>query len=419
MKNLQALRERLQEQNRESRKLLDEKGSQTWTVDDQKKFDGFQDEAERLSRQITAHESLIAKDQAENFTDVEEHNIARNGKNGKELTAAEKALNVWMRKSFKDQTVEEVQAIRNTMSTTTGSQGGFSVESDIARQLIDLLKAYGWVRRVASRLLTSQGNPLSYPSSDGTSEVGEWIAQNTTATALDPSFGTVALNVFKASSKIVAVPLELLQDSVIDIQAMVFKRLADRIGRVSNIGYTTGGGTVDPNGLVTAASVGKIGIVGQTLTIIYDDLVDMIDSLDAAYLDVPTSLPEMPGVAPGWMFSQTLRKVLRKLKDTAGRPLWTPSYDGGIGSRATTPDNLMGYPVYINNDFAVPAANAKSLAFGNLQRYMIRDAMELTLFRFDDSAYIKLGQIGFLAWARTGGNLLDVNSVKLYQHSAT
>ena len=68
---------------------------------------------------------------------------------------------------------------------------------------------------------------------------------------------------------------------------------------------------------------------------------------------------------------------------------------------------------------AVPAANAKSLAFGNYKRYMIRDAMELTMFRFDDSAYMKLGQVGFLAWARTGGNLLDVNSVKLYQHSAT
>jgi len=67
----------------------------------------------------------------------------------------------------------------------------------------------------------------------------------------------------------------------------------------------------------------------------------------------------------------------------------------------------------------VPAANAKSLAFGNLHRYMIRDAMEVTMFRFDDSAYMKLGQIGYLAWARVGGNLMDVNSVKLYQHSAT
>jgi len=145
--------------------------------------------------------------------------------------------------------------------------------------------------------------------------------------------------------------------------------------------------------------------------------VDLIDSLDAAYLDVPASTPQMPGIEPGFMLSQTMRRVVRKIKDTAGRPIWTPSFDEGLSS--ATPDRLLGYPVYIDNDLAVPAANAKSLAFGNLHRYMIRDAMEVTMFRFDDSAYMKLGQVGFLAWARTGGNLTDVNSVKLYQHSAT
>jgi len=45
--------------------------------------------------------------------------------------------------------------------------------------------------------------------------------------------------------------------------------------------------------------------------------------------------------------------------------------------------------------------------------------MEVSIFRFTDSAYTKLGQVGFLAWARAGGNLLDTNGVKLYQHSAT
>jgi HK97 family phage major capsid protein len=32
--------------------------------------------------------------------------------------------------------------------------------------------------------------------------------------------------------------------------------------------------------------------------------------------------------------------------------------------------------VNINNDMAGAGANAKSLAFGNLNKYMIRDAME-------------------------------------------
>lgn len=417
--SIQALRERLAASNKAANKLLADKGAQTWSAEDQAEFDKHADEAERLTRQIAAHEKMNADDVDKNFSDVEDHNIARNGKNGKQLTEAEKAFNVFLRKSFKDMSVEEAVAVRNTMSTTTGSQGGYSVQSAVASQLIDLLKAYGWMRAVAGQMTTEQGNPLSFPTSDGTSEVGEWIAQNTTATAADPTFGTVALNVFRASSKVVAVPYELLQDAQIDIQAMVFKRLADRIGRIANVGYTTGGGTTDPNGLITAASVGKTGTTGQTLTIIYDDLVDLIDSLDAAYLDVPTTPQDMPGAEPGFMLSQTMRRVIRKIKDTAGRPIWTPSYDAGIGGKATTPDRLLGYPVYINNDLAVPAANAKSLAFGNFNRYMIRDAMDITFFRFDDSAYAKLGQVGFLAWARTGGNLLDVNSVKVYQHSAT
>ena len=153
------------------------------------------------------------------------------------------------------------------------------------------------------------------------------------------------------------------------------------------------------------------------MTIIYDDLVDMVDSLDAAYLDLPGTPQASAGNAPGWMFSQTMRRVVRKIKDTAGRPIWTPSYDGGISGGLS--DTLMGYPVYINNDIAVPAANAKSLAFGNFNKYLIRDAMDITMFRFDDSAYMKLGQVGFLAWARVGGNLLDTNAVKLYVHSAS
>ena len=172
-----------------------------------------------------------------------------------------------------------------------------------------------------------------------------------------------------------------------------------------------------PNGLVTAASVGKAGLAGQTLTVIYDDLVDLVDSLDVAYLDVPDSDQQMAGVKPGFMFNQATRRVIRKVKDTAGRPIWTPSYDEGAAAK--TPDMLLGYPVNINNDMAPMAANAKSIAFGNLHMYMIRDAMDVTMFRFDDSPYISKGQIGFLAWARTGGNLLDVNSVKVYQNSAT
>ncbi len=423
--SIQALRERLAASNKAAKALLAEKGSQTWSKEDQAAFDNLADESERTARQIDAHEKMIAADREASFSDAADFKMGAPEKKFK--SEAHKAFDTYLRKSFADMNAEERLAVRNTMSTTTAAQGGNTMQTMVAADLIDYLKTYGYMRAVASQITTEQGNPLSFPTSDGTSEVGEWIAQNVTANAADPSFGTVALNVFKASSKVVAVPFELLQDSQIDIQAFVLKRLADRIGRVSNLGYTTGGGTTDPNGLITAASVGKVGTTGQTLTIIYDDLVDLIDSLDAAYLQnglphpASAAKPGAKGAAngPSFLMSQTMRRVIRKIKDTAGRPIWTPSYDAGIGGGASTPDMLLGYPVYLNNDLAVPAANAKSLAFGNLQLYTIRDAMDVTMFRFDDSAYAKLGQVGFLAWARTGGNLMDVNAVKVYQHSAT
>ena len=400
--SIQALREQLSQENRTAKALLAEKGSIPWTADDQKKFDGHMEVAERLQAQIDAHQKVLDDDAQANFRDAPK-------KGDKEQPEAFKALDVFLRKKADQMTAEERVLIQNTMSTTTGSEGGNTVQTIVASRLIDLMKAYAFMRAVADQVSTDNGADMSFPTSDGTSETGEWIAQNAAATSADPTFGTRAVNTFKAGSKVVAVPIELLQDSQIDIAGFVLNRLGQRIGRISNAGYTTGTGSGQPLGFVTAAGTGKTGTSGQTLTIIYDDLVDLVDSLDVAYLQGPNE--------PTFMMSQTMRRVVRKIKDTTGRPIWTPSYEAGM--TAGTPDRLLGYPAAINNDMAVPAANAKSLAFGDFKKYLIRDAMQVTLYRFDDSAYAKNGQVGFLAWARTGGNLLDLNAIKVYAHSAT
>jgi predicted phage gp36 major capsid-like protein len=46
--------------------------------------------------------------------------------------------------------------------------------------------------------------------------------------------------------------------------------------------------------------------------------------------------------------------------------------------------------------------------------------MDVQMFRFTDSAYTKLGQVGFLAWMRSAGNFIDVGgAVKLFVNAAT
>lgn len=400
--NIQAERERRNAAAIEARTLVDSKKNEKWTADDQARYDALTSTIVDIDSALARHQNLLDLEAGNKF---DKHSLNVIDQN----QLSERALvNAWLRNGERGLNAAQLERFNNTMSTTTTTEGGYSVQSEVAAQFIDKLKDYGGMRNVATLIRTAKGGPLSYPTTDGTSETGELIVENTTATAADVSFGTVSLAAYKFSSKIIAVPLELLMDSQIDVEALVRQRFADRVGRIMNSYFTTGSGSSEPKGVITAASTGKTGASGQTTTIIFEDLVDLIESVDAAYL---------AGGTCKFMTSQTMRGTLRKLKDSGGRPLWTPGYD--LGLSAGLADKLMGYDMQINNSIAVPAASAKSLAFGDFSKYIIRDVMDVSLFRFTDSAYTKLGQVGFLAWARSGGNLVDTGAVKLYVHAAS
>jgi HK97 family phage major capsid protein len=424
MIKINALREQRTTLAKEVRALLDNNPGREWKPEHQTQYDAKVTDIDRLDAEIKRMQTAADLDVDAAFDAAVDDVTKDHAK--KDPSGVRAVFDKFIRAGAEGFKGAELQKFQNTMSTTTGSEGGFTVPSLISSAFYDLMKAFGTMRTTSGGLRTSDGKPLSYPTTDGTAETGEIIAQNVTATAADLVFGSASLNVFKFSSKIVAVPFELLQDSVINVEQLVLRRLAQRIGRIGNTKFTIGAGTTEPDGIVPRSSSGKVGLTGQTLTIIYDDVIDLIHSVDPAYR----------GRGAAFMTNDSLLKVLRKIKDTAGRPIWTPSYDGGMRVGMGSPgseqdggfsgqeqpvifDYLAGYPVWVNNDVAVPAANAKSMVFGNLGYYLIRDAMDVSMFRFTDSAYTKLGQVGFLAWARMGGNLMDTTAVKFYQHSAT
>jgi HK97 family phage major capsid protein len=396
MKNVQALREKIENLAKQANHLLAEKGDQTWTKEEQTQFDNLADEIDRAKGQIKAEERMRELD-AEKF-----FNAAPAKKDDGMSIDALAAIAIYLRHG-NNVSAEQAVAIRNAMSTTTAAEGGYTVPSEIAALVIDKLKAFGGMREVAEILTTDSGNSLNFPTSDGTAEVGEIVGENTGAAAGDITFGTVALPVFKYSSKKIALPVELIQDSAIDVIAFVVSRLAERIARIQNTHFTTGAGTTVPDGVIPRAGTGKTGTTGQTLTVIYDDLVDLKHSINRAYR----------GNAK-FMMNDLSVAIVSKLKDTTGRPIWVPSVD------VNAPDTLLGYAVAINDDVAVMAASAKSIAFGDFSKYVVRDVANSTsLRRFDDSAFALLGQVGFCGWTRSGGNLLDTAAVKVYINSAT
>lgn len=316
----------------------------------------------------------------------------------------------WLKGGDRALNEEDWASIRNVMSTTTGSEGGFTVPTDIASTVIDALKAYGGVRSVADVIVTQGGNPMSFPTSDGTAEEGELIAENVTATDLDIVFGTVALNVFKFSSKVVTVPIELLQDSAVDIEAFVNGRIVTRLGRITNKLFTIGTGTGQPNGMVTAATVGVTAANGtsQVLTVTYDSLIDLQHSVDPAYRE--------SGAAAFMMNDLSVRQV-RKIKDGQSRPIFVPGYESSVPGGM--PDTLLGSRLVVNQHMANMAASARSILFGDFKGYKVRDAMDVSMFRFTDSAYTKKGQVGFMAWMRCGGNLADVGAIRAFVNAAS
>lgn len=413
-KSIQAMRERRNALAQEVRNVMDNNPGANWKPENQTEYDTKLAEVERIDAEIAREQKLIDLTAENNLADIAKNGKKGAGKNGGtgegDDDVPRALLNKWLRGGDNALNADEWAAIRATMSTTTPSEGGYTVQSEVASELITAMKAYGGMRDVATEFNTATGSPMNWPTMDDTGNVGELIAENTTATDQDASFGTVALNVYKFSSKIVTIPIELLQDSLLNLDEIVFALLAERLARVQNTYFTTGTGTNQPRGIVTGATLGKTGTTGQTGTVIYDDLVDLEHSVDPAYRNRPGT---------GWMMHDSSIKVIRKIKDSEGRPIFVPGYETGVPGGA--PATLLNRPITVNQDIATMAANAKSILFGNLANYRIRNAMSATLFRFTDSAFTKKGQVGYLAWQRSGGNLLDNSgaTVKYYANSAT
>lgn len=292
------------------------------------------------------------------------------------------------------------------LSSGTGNTGGYTVPQDFRDQLEIALKAYGGMLQTSEIIRTDTGATLPMPTFNYTSVLATIVGENT-AGSLDSStpFGVANLGSFTYRSPILPVSYEFLQDSAFG-EGFITDALGQSLARALNAHATNGTGTGQPRGLTLDAVTGKTGTTGQTLTVIFDDLVDLIHSVDPLY---------RPG-AKFTMHDSSL-KIVRKLKDTQGRPIFLPGYDGLAGAMA---DSLLGYEVVINQDMPVMAANAKSIAFGRLDKYKLRIVKDVSMLRLTER-YADSLQVAFILFMRADGRLLDAgtNPVKLYVNSAT
>lgn len=405
MTKLQQLRERRNAKARDAQALNAKySADQRMPADDASKLDAILNEVEAIDAEISREQRAIqlAGDDQPSANDLRNrHTVDPSRQDGREVNAALRSyLSGGIANLTPDQraTLQARQTpdIRNAMSTTTAAEGGFTTAPEYQRTLETAMKGYGQIFDAVSTINTATGMQMLFPTSDPTAEVGEIVGQNAAVTGADTTFGQITLDVFKYSSKKIALPFELLQDTFLDMEAYINDILAMRLGRLQAAHMTTGTGIGQPRGLVTASTLGTTGAAGTALTVSYNDLVDLEHSLDPAYRS-------RPGVA--WMMHDSSVKAIRKIKDGSDRPIFVPGYDVGVPGGA--PDTLLGRMIVVNQAMPVMAAGAKSILFGDYKKYVRRVVMDLTMFRMTDSAFTLNGQVGFVAFNRVGGNLID------------
>lgn len=276
------------------------------------------------------------------------------------------------------------------LSAASGTAGAYTIPEGFVANLERAMLFYGNVRAVASVMRTTGGEPMAWSTMNDTGNTGARIAENTAVTEADPTFAQVIFYAYKYTSKLVQVPFELLQDSAFDLASELGSALGERLGRITNTEFTTGTGTNQPNGIVTASTAGKTTASATAVT--FDEMIDLIHSVDIAYRNQPGA---------GFMFHDGILQAIRKLKDGNNNYLWQPSVVAGV------PDKIWNFPYAINNDMQSSlATGTKTMLFGALGKYKIRDVAGVRLLRLNER-YADSDQVGFVAFSRHDGNLLN------------
>lgn len=241
-------------------------------------------------------------------------------------------------------------------------------------------------------LNTASGEEIKVPvqstfsTATATAEAAAFAVNNPTTT----SFG---LKAYKFGT-LVTISRELLQDSGIDIEAFIARQAGNDLGRIINEKLAIGAGSTEPTGIVTASGSGITGGTAVSGAFTADNLIDLVHSVDSAYAG-------RPGAA--FQMRRSTLSVLRKLKDDQGAFLYNPTQ----GTQAL----VLGYPVIENPGIAAVATSAKSVVFGDMSSYHVRQVGGIEVARSDD-AYFVNDLVAFRVSMRIDANLGQASAVK-------
>lgn len=278
-------------------------------------------------------------------------------------------------------------------STADTPKAGYTVPTSFRAQLMEHLIEVSSIRQAGAFVLsTASGEDLQIPKTTAHSSA-VLVAEAAALTESDPTFGQVTLGAFKYGV-LRQVSSELLTDTAVDLLGYMAREMGRAVGEASNTHFVTGDGSSKPNGVVTASTLGKTAAGAAAITA--NELIDLQHSVTSVYRNAPSA---------AWMMKDSTLAYVRKLRDDTGGSglgnfLWVP------GLTAGAPDTLLGKPVFTDPNMAAIATGNKTIIFGDISTYFIRDVNGVRFERSDDYAF-NTDLVTFRCIFRTDGDLID------------
>ena len=287
--------------------------------------------------------------------------------------------------------------IHNVLSEGVQADGGYLVPEEFERQIVTGLDEANVVRGLAKVITTSAERKIPVAA---THSEAQWTAENGAYTESSPTFDQKTIDAFKLTD-LVKVSIELLQDSMFDLESYIANEFARAFGIAEEQAFCVGSGTGQPTGIFTAKG-GNVGVTAASATAVTaDELINLIYSLKSPYRRNAK-----------FLMNDATVSMIRKLKDNNGAYLWQPSIQAG------EPDRLLGYELYTSPYVPVAAAGALTVAFGDFKNYWIADRSGRTVQRLNE-LYSTNGQVGFVATERVDGKVILPEGIQLLKMKAS
>lgn len=266
-------------------------------------------------------------------------------------------------------------------TTATDAGGRVLVPQSFVKLFLDALIGGDGIFDAATVVTTGNGSAATLPLDDDSGAASAIVAENADSnTGVDAVFDCIAFGPTPTyrSGRVLG-SIELATDSAFNLTGLLAANFGRRHARGIGAAFTAT--------LLTQATLGKTTAAAAAIT--PDEILDLMASLDSVW-----------AARGSFLMNFATFISIAKVKATGGGAYLAP-----IGTDPQGRPTLFSRPVFISPSMPAMTAGLKSVAFGDLSRFIRREVANSLSMQVYSERYITAGQYGYESFWRVDGAL--------------